>query len=75
MESDLFLLLKREATGALGPLKDSKFGSYESYSLLAVRKIMALVTARAAQFQRIPQAFLSYLQVMMVNRQQMNQNQ
>ena len=53
----------------IGPLEDSKFGSYKSYSLPVVRKVMALVTPRAAQLRRIPQAFLSSLQVMMVNQQ------
>ena len=75
LEGDLLLLLKREATGALGPLEDSKFRSYKSYSPLVVQNVLALVTPQAAQLRRIPLAFLSYLQVMMVNRQHMDQNQ
>ena len=60
LEGDLLLLLIREVTGVLGPLEDSKFGGYKSYNPLAARRAMA-------QLRRVPQAYLSYLQFMVMN--------
>ena len=51
LEGNLLLLLKREATGVLGPFKDNKLGEYKNYSTLAAQQAMALVTPRVAQFQ------------------------
>jgi len=71
LEGDLLLLLKREATGVLEQLKDSKFGGYKSYNPLAARQaseqVMALVTPRVAWLRQVPQGYLSYL----LNRQQL----
>ena len=64
LEGDLLLLLKRGATGVPGPLEDSKFGGYKSYNPIAARQAMALVTPR-----RVPQAYPSYLQFTVLNRQ------
>ena len=59
LEGDLLLQLKREVTGVLEPLEDSKFGGYKSYNLLAALQAKA-------QLQRVPQAYLSYLQFMVM---------
>ena len=59
LEGDLLLLLIREVTGVLGPLEGNKFGGYKSYNLLAALQAKA-------QLQRVPQAYLSYLQFMMM---------
>ena len=65
LEGDLLLLLKRRVTGVPGPLEDSRFGGYKSYNPIAARQAMALVTPR-----RVIQAYPSYLQFMVLNRQQ-----
>ena len=63
--------IKKEATGVPGPLEDSKFGGYKNYNPLAAQQAMALVTPRRViQLRRVPQAYPSYLQFMMLNRQQ-----
>ena len=71
LEDDLLLLLKREVIGELEPLKDSTFVGYKSYNPLAAWKTMVLVTLRVGhKLQRVPQVYHSYLQFLILNRQQ-----
>ena len=71
LEDDLLLLLKREAIGELEPLEDSMFVGYKSYNPLAAWKAMVLVTLQAGhKLRRVPQVYHSYLQFMILNRQQ-----